>query len=44
MTQLSTPHDEFFKKVFSQRDAAHSFLANYSPPEISSLLDWTGWR
>ena len=42
MTQLSTPHDEFFKRVFSQQDAAHSFLANYSPPEISPLFDLAG--
>ena len=44
MTQVSTPHDEFFKRVFSRQDAAHSFLANYSPPEINALFDLEGLR
>ncbi len=39
MTQLANPHDAFFKEVFSQQDAARSFLANYLPPEISSLFN-----
>ena len=39
MPQLSTPHDEFFKKVFSRQDAARSFLKHYLPPDITSLLD-----
>jgi predicted transposase/invertase (TIGR01784 family) len=44
MTQVSTPHDEFFKRVFSQQDAAHSFVANYLPPEINALFDLEGLR
>ena len=39
METTSQPHDQFFKYVFSQSDAACSFLANYLPPEVSDLLD-----
>jgi predicted transposase/invertase (TIGR01784 family) len=36
---LSSPHDSFFKELFSRPEVAADFLANYLPPEIAAALD-----
>ena len=40
MPKLSNPHDRFFKKVFSQRQTAVDFLANYLPVDVLGSLDF----
>jgi predicted transposase/invertase (TIGR01784 family) len=39
LPKLSNPHDRFFKKVFSQRQTAVDFLANYLPEDVLRSLD-----
>ena len=39
MTDLSNPHDRFFKELFSRKEAAQEFLRLYLPPEVAALLD-----
>ena len=39
MTEISNPHDKFFKEVFSRREVAVDFLRNYLPNDIFSCLD-----
>ena len=39
MTEISNPHDKFFKKVFTTRDSAAEFLRHYLPENVVGLLD-----
>ena len=39
MTDISNPHDKFFKEVFSHKDAARDFVIHYLPVEVTTLLD-----
>jgi predicted transposase/invertase (TIGR01784 family) len=39
MSDLTNPHDRFFKELLSRPDVAVDFLTNYLPSEIAALLD-----
>ena len=39
MSEMVNPHDKFFKEVFSHKDTAGDFLANYLPEPVLNLLD-----
>jgi len=39
MKEIVNPHDKFFKGMFSRKDEARDFFANYLPEEIFKLLD-----
>ncbi len=39
MTEISNPHDRFFKYVLSCRDAARDFVLYYFPADVTALLD-----
>jgi predicted transposase/invertase (TIGR01784 family) len=39
MSDITNPHDKFFKETFTQPEVARDFLANYLPPHILPLLD-----
>jgi predicted transposase/invertase (TIGR01784 family) len=39
MSDLSNPHDRFFKEVFSQPEMMQDFLQSYLPAEIVAALD-----
>ena len=41
MDQIPSPHDKFFKEVFTRRGTAEEFLRNYLPGEVAGLLDWS---
>jgi predicted transposase/invertase (TIGR01784 family) len=41
MTELSNPHDRFFKEMLTQPEAANDFLRHYLPPEVAEQLDLT---
>ena len=41
MSDLSNPHDRFFKETFSRIEVARDLLANYLPPEVVAILDST---
>lgn len=38
-TELSNPHDRFFKEVWSRKDIGRDFLRRYLPKEVVALLD-----
>ncbi len=38
-TELSNPHDRFFKEVWSRKDVGQDFLRHYLPAEVVDLLD-----
>ncbi len=40
-TELSNPHDRFFKAIFSRRDVARDFLSHYLPTEVISSFNLT---
>jgi len=40
MDQITSPHDKFFKQVFTRGDTAKEFLLNYLPPAVVKLIDW----
>ncbi len=40
-SEISNPHDRFFKAVFSKEEHARDFLQLYLPQEISALIDFT---
>lgn len=44
MTDLSNPHDRFFKAVFGRLDVATEFLTGYLPPAVVNGLDWPTLR
>ena len=39
MSDLTNPHDKFFKEALTQPDAARTFLRDYLPAEVAALLD-----
>src|SRR5947209_11883900 len=39
MSDLTNPHDRFFKATFSQRDLALSYFTNYLPAALTAELD-----
>jgi predicted transposase YdaD len=39
MTELSNPHDKFFKETFSRPEVIRSFLEEYLPGNVSAVLD-----
>ena len=39
MSELSNPHDRFFKEVFSRQEVALDFLRNYLPGDVLNCLD-----
>ena len=39
MTELTNPHDRFFKEALSRPEATRDFLQYYLPPAIAELLD-----
>ncbi len=39
MADIASPHDRFFKTVFSQPEIAADFLASYLPEPVAALLD-----
>jgi predicted transposase/invertase (TIGR01784 family) len=39
MTEISNPHDRFFKEVLSRPEAARDFVVHYLPDEVTALLD-----
>jgi len=39
MSEISNPHDKFFKESFSRPEVARDFLANYLPAEVVQELD-----
>jgi predicted transposase/invertase (TIGR01784 family) len=39
MSDLSHPHDHFFKESFSRPEVARSFLENYLPQPVLEVLD-----
>ena len=41
MSELSNPHDKFFKESFSRPEVAGDFLVQYLPAEIVKILDLT---
>jgi len=36
---LNSPHDHFFKKVFSQKEIAQDFIENYLPKELKKIIN-----
>lgn len=39
MTEITSPHDRFFKGLFGRPEIARSFVQNYVPVEIVALMD-----
>ncbi len=39
MSELTNPHDHFFKETFSRIEVARDLLANYLPPEVAAVLN-----
>ena len=39
MSQLSNPHDKFFKATFSRPEIVTSFLEEYLPPAVVNALN-----
>lgn len=39
MSDITNPHDKFFKETFGQPEIARDFLAHYLPAQILPLLD-----
>ena len=39
MSDLSNPHDKFFKETFSRIEVARDFMATYLPPDVAAALD-----
>jgi predicted transposase YdaD len=37
--KVVNPHDKFFKDVFSKKETAVDFLANFLPEDVLQLLD-----
>ncbi len=38
---IQSPHDKYFKEVFSHADSAASFFQNYLPAKLAPHLDWS---
>ena len=39
MSDLSNPHDRFFKETFSRLEVAQDFFTNYLPPAVTAVLN-----
>ncbi len=39
MADVPSPHDAFFRQVFSRPEAARDLAAHYLPPEVAALID-----
>ncbi|MEA3415136.1 MAG: Rpn family recombination-promoting nuclease/putative transposase [Thermodesulfobacteriota bacterium] len=39
MTEITNPHDRFFKEVLTRGNTAKQFLENYLPHDVTKLLD-----
>ncbi len=39
MNDITNPHDRLFREIWSDRDTARDFLANYLPPDVLALTD-----
>jgi hypothetical protein len=39
MSELTNPHDRFFKEALSRQEVAVDFLQHYLPSEVAALLD-----
>ena len=39
MTDITNPHDKFFKEVFSRQEVVADFLRNYLPDDVVKLID-----
>lgn len=39
MTEITNPHDKFFKEVFTRLDTAEEFFLNYLPDDVVKLID-----
>jgi len=39
LSDITTPHDHFFKRLISQREAAQDFVRYYLPQELVRLMD-----
>ena len=39
MSDITNPHDKFFKEALTQPDAARTFLRDYLPADVAALLD-----
>jgi len=39
MTEISNPHDKFFKEVFTRKASTEEFLRHYLPENVVGLLD-----
>ncbi|MBE7528201.1 MAG: Rpn family recombination-promoting nuclease/putative transposase [Ardenticatenaceae bacterium] len=39
MSDLTNPHDHFFKEIFSRIEVARDFFANYLPASVTAVLD-----
>lgn len=40
MSELTNPHDRFFKETFSRPELARDFLQNYLPAELVAIIDF----
>jgi predicted transposase/invertase (TIGR01784 family) len=38
MSEITNPHDRFFKEMFSRTEVAEDFVRHYLPPELSAAL------
>jgi len=36
---MATPHDKFFKEMFSKKEVAESFIKNYFPQDLLELFN-----
>ena len=43
-TDLNSPHDRFFKAIFSHTAVAAEFLQGYLPAAVAATLDWSTLR
>lgn len=41
MTEISNPHDRFFREVFSRVELSREFLSKQLPPAIAATLDFS---
>jgi len=39
MSEITNPHDKFFKQVFTRMETVEEFIRHYLPPDVVDLLD-----
>ena len=39
MSEITNPHDKFFKQVFTRMETVEEFIRHYLPPDVVGLLD-----